>query len=64
MNLKKKLWRLLSVLSTLLLVILPISGCDYSLTRKETPRQVLTLPFQKLRTPPPILPLNRIRRVT
>ena len=29
MNLKKKLWRLLSVLSTLLLVILPISGCDY-----------------------------------
>ena len=30
MNLKKKLWRLLSVLSTLLLVILPISGCDYS----------------------------------
>lgn len=35
MNLKKKLWRLLSVLSTLLLVILPISGCDYSFSAES-----------------------------
>ena len=36
MNFKKKLWRLLSVLSTLLLVILPISGCDYSFSEEST----------------------------
>lgn len=36
MNLKKKLWRLLSVLSTLLLVILPITGCDYSFNVEST----------------------------
>lgn len=36
MNFKKKLWRLLSVLSTLLLVILPISGCDYSFSAEST----------------------------
>lgn len=36
MNLKKKLWRLLSVLSTLLLVVLPIAGCDYSYTAEST----------------------------
>ena len=36
MNFKKKLWRLLSVLSTLLLVILPISGCDYSFREEST----------------------------
>lgn len=36
MNLKKKLWRLLSVLSTLLLVVLPIVGCDYSYTAEST----------------------------
>lgn len=36
MNLKKKLWRLLSVLSTLLLVVLPIAGCDYSYTSEST----------------------------
>ncbi len=36
MNLKKKLWRLLSVLSTLLLVILPITGCDYSFNAEST----------------------------
>lgn len=36
MNLKKKLWRLLSVLSTLLLVVLPIAGCDYSYTPEST----------------------------
>lgn len=35
MNLKKKLWRLLSVLSILLLVILPISGCDYSFSAES-----------------------------
>ena len=35
MNFKKKLWRLLSVLSTLLLVILPISGCDYSFSAES-----------------------------
>lgn len=36
MNLKKKLWRLLSVLSTLLLVILPITGCDSSFSTDST----------------------------
>ena len=36
MNLKKKLWRLLSVVSTLLLVILPIAGCDYSFSAEST----------------------------
>lgn len=36
MNLKKKLWKLLSVLSTLLLVILPIAGCDYSYNVEST----------------------------
>ena len=36
MNFKKKLWRLLSVLSTLLLVILPIAGCDYSFSAEST----------------------------
>ena len=36
MNLKKKLWHLLSVLSTLLLVILPITGCDYSFNVEST----------------------------
>ena len=35
MYFKKKLWRLLSVLSTLLLVILPISGCDYSFSAES-----------------------------
>lgn len=36
MNLKKKLWHVLSVLSTLLLVILPIAGCDYSYQTEST----------------------------
>ena len=36
MNFKKKLWRLLSVLSTLLLVILPITGCDSSFSTEST----------------------------
>lgn len=36
MNVKKKLWRLLSILSTLLLVILPITGCDYSFNTEST----------------------------
>ena len=36
MNLKKKLWCLLSVLSTLLLVILPLSGCDYTFSTEST----------------------------
>lgn len=36
MNLKKKLWHLLSILSTLLLVILPITGCDYSYQTEST----------------------------
>ena len=36
MNFKKKLWRLLSVLSTLLLVILPITGCDSSFPTEST----------------------------
>lgn len=36
MNLKKKLWHFLSVLSTLLLVILPITGCDYSFNVEST----------------------------
>lgn len=35
MNLKKKLWRLLSVLSTLLLIFLPITGCEYSLNTEN-----------------------------
>lgn len=36
MNLKKKLWHVLSILSTLLLVILPIAGCDYSYQTEST----------------------------
>lgn len=36
MNLKKKLWRLLSVFSTLLLIILPIAGCNYSFNTEST----------------------------
>lgn len=36
MNLKKRLRRLLSILSTLLVVVLPIVGCDYSYTAEST----------------------------
>lgn len=36
MNLKKKLWRLLSVFSTLLLIILPIAGCNYPFNTEST----------------------------
>ena len=36
MNLKKKFWHLLSILSTLLLVILPITGCDSSFNIEST----------------------------
>ncbi|MFR9000994.1 MAG: ribonuclease domain-containing protein [Anaerobutyricum soehngenii] len=51
MNFKKKLWRLLSVLSTLLLVILPISGCDYSFSAESIHRdQVLTLTHYQITT--------------
>lgn len=36
MNLKKKLWKVLSILSTLLLVVLPIVGCNSSYTAEST----------------------------